>query len=306
MRSEIVVGVDGSPTGQLALLWAAREASIRTSSLVIAHADDAITGGVVGLGFRAALADPAGNAAHLVEDAAALVRARFTGLQVTTTVQVMAPAQLLIGLSESAELVVLGSHNSTRLVGALLGSTALATAGRACCPVVLVGTDVVNRDHRCLALGVSASPGGQAAARFAFAEAARRDAALLAVRGYGVWGDPERGGDFGPLPGLRLEQECLLERVLHPLQLEFPQVVVKPRLVAEPIQNVMPHIAQVVDLIVLGRPLHQHPWSRGLGQITSIVPHDAPCPVVVVGAEPIPTDSRTKTSTEATTQRSSR
>lgn len=126
MNGTVVVGVDGTPADQDALDVATDEALRRSSTLLIAHASDVSSPGT-------------GPAA--VTNAAARARERSTALRIETCGEAEPAGPYLVRLSRSAALLVVGSSESSGLVGLLSGSVSAYVAAHARCPVLVVPAD---------------------------------------------------------------------------------------------------------------------------------------------------------------------
>lgn len=132
----IVVGVDGSENGQLALEWAIDEAVHHGTSLVLVHgveigmsAAEPYTGGQV--------LDQLQESGRLTLDAAEAA-ATARGVAVERRMQVGSPAYELIDASKGARLLVVGGRGHGGFMGLLLGSVSTACVHHAHCPVVVV------------------------------------------------------------------------------------------------------------------------------------------------------------------------
>ena len=147
MSKAIVVGVDGSDASQAALRWAADEARLRFSPLVAVHAWSFIPAQPIG--DPGMLAMPAGDlagqlgaeneAAHSVlHDAVEEALGEGLGIEVEQKLVEGDAADALVAASESAELLVVGSHGRSGLKAALLGSVSRHVVAHAACPVVVV------------------------------------------------------------------------------------------------------------------------------------------------------------------------
>ncbi|GAA1109752.1 MULTISPECIES: universal stress protein [Nocardiopsidaceae] len=188
MTATIVVGVDGSPGSVAALGWAAAEARFRRSNLRLMYALQ------VPLTVRSfGESDAVQPTAALRERAeCALVEARHRlafqapRVQVETSVALRPALDALALASHDAELVVVGTHRFGVLGGRAFGSVGGRLAARACCPVVVVPAGWVSPDHGSIVVGVDGSAHGDAALRFALAEAVHRSAGVVAVRAYHV------------------------------------------------------------------------------------------------------------------------
>jgi nucleotide-binding universal stress UspA family protein len=148
----VVVGVDGSAPGELALLRAAEEAARRGRPLLVVHVcpdtrDRMESAERAGAGGRppAAPTDPglAGAAAErLLAASVEAVRRRHATLRVSGQVRYgVEPAAGLVQACAGAELVVVGARGHGGFVGLLLGSVSQAMAHHAPCPVLVVHED---------------------------------------------------------------------------------------------------------------------------------------------------------------------
>lgn len=136
----VLVGVDGSPQSELALRCALREARRWDATVVVASAVpvNTVTGVLAWLpepvDHRAVLAD--------VEESLGLVLERVAddakGLTIERQVVDGTGAEVLTGLSDEADLLVVGSRGRGGFTGLLLGSTSQAVLHHAQCPVLVV------------------------------------------------------------------------------------------------------------------------------------------------------------------------
>ncbi|MFI7542498.1 universal stress protein [Actinoplanes sp. NPDC049599] len=135
--TDIVVGVDGSPSSQAALRWALAQAR-RTGGRV-----QAVTTweypAYYGIGAVVPYEDFAGTAgkilSHAVQEA---LGADEPDVPVLENVVPGHPAQALIDMSAHAALLVVGSRGHGAFAGTLLGSVSQHCAQHAHCPVVVV------------------------------------------------------------------------------------------------------------------------------------------------------------------------
>jgi nucleotide-binding universal stress UspA family protein len=121
----IVVGVDGSDGGRRALSFALREARLRNCAVEavrIARSED----------------DVAPSDYELWADIVATKQELPDAPGVTLRVFVGDPAEILIERSESAALLVVGSHGTSGLIHSAMGSVSNACAQLAHCPVVVL------------------------------------------------------------------------------------------------------------------------------------------------------------------------
>lgn len=132
----VVVGVDGSEGGALALRWAAREAAARGG----------IVQAVTALPGRAGAAGPGTDrerAQRMLDDAVRAVLAEFPDAILASDLVDGPPAAALTRAAAGADLLVLGGHAPGRPPHATGGTGVLGAVGDECvrtalCPVVIV------------------------------------------------------------------------------------------------------------------------------------------------------------------------
>lgn len=137
--ARVVVGVDGSDHGTLALHWAIDEARRRGAVLQIVHAwRYPYIGADVGFAASPAVLEGVeANARTIVDDAAAV--ASGAGVEDVETTLVSGPsAGILLDAANGADLLVVGSRGRGGFTGLLLGSVSQQCAHHAPCPVVIV------------------------------------------------------------------------------------------------------------------------------------------------------------------------
>jgi nucleotide-binding universal stress UspA family protein len=287
-HSPVVVGVDGSESALHAVRWAAAEAVRRGTRLRLVHAYE------IPVGYPPGFVDwHALHEALAAQGRAWLVRARdeveklAPGLA-AEVVEVKAGAvPTLVRESAEAAVLVLGSRGLGGFTGLVVGSTAVAMAARAHCPVVVVrGPDSSTGP---VVVGVDGTPVGEAAIAFAFAEASARGADLVAVH---TWTDLAletalAGGaaalDFAPLE--QQAEEVLGERLVG-WQEKYPDVRITRHVSRERASRALLRHAEHAQLVVVGS--RGRGGFRGLliGSTSQHLIHHAPCVVAVVRAVP--------------------
>jgi nucleotide-binding universal stress UspA family protein len=140
-RNQIVVGVDGSPSSQAALQWAADQA-IRTGAdveAVIAWEYPAVAAGF-GLAPAAMVTSSQYReyANKVLTDAISRVTGPGSSVRFSTRVGEGNAAQILLNEAAGEELLVVGSRGHGTFAGAVLGSVSHRVAHHAPCPVVVV------------------------------------------------------------------------------------------------------------------------------------------------------------------------
>jgi len=272
----ILVGIDGSPAGWSALQWAAGEAELTGRQLLVAHVGDVepVAGTVDGRSYGR----------ELLDEAVAAMAATHPRLLVETELVDGDATERLIELAERAGLVVLG-RGRRGIPGLLLGSVAFRVLAHAPKPTVVVAAGERTCANQ-VVIGVSDSAGGSAALRFAFQEAARRGAELLAVRSWS-----ERDWQLAAGAGLPLsspeawesQERSVLEQCLAPWRASFPSVAVRTGLTGVATELALEQAAENAAMLVLGCRRSDDSRLPRLGPIASWAAHHYRCPVVVVG-----------------------
>ncbi|MFF5404472.1 universal stress protein [Streptomyces misionensis] len=279
MPLPLVVGVDGSEDSLVAVDWAADEAVRLGLPLRIVHASlwERYEDRLPSLGGERPA--PRVMAGHIVASAAERAGRRAPGLEVGSAVLAEDPVAALLAEGDNATAVVTGSRGRGGLKSLLLGSVALAVAGRACGPVIVVRGDGagIEGTHDRVLLGVGEPGVAQTAARFALREAAARRCVLDAVRAWrrpGVPAATERDDED--------EAAAAIEELLGPAPAGHPGVRVSRTVVEGPPGKVLLHRSAAADLLVLGVRREHGRDGLQLGRVTHRLLHHALCPVAVV------------------------
>jgi len=135
----IVVGADGSPASEHAVRLAFEEAVARDAGVLAVRIYIPRLAGL-GVDISAPVEDPVRRREeelrHLADDIAAW-REKYPDVSVRSVVLDGHTAEVLIGLSSSAQLVVVGTRGHGGFAGLLLGSVSLQLLHHADCPVLI-------------------------------------------------------------------------------------------------------------------------------------------------------------------------
>lgn len=294
--TDIVVGVDGSEHGAIALRWAAREAQLRGSGLTAVLAWD-LFNQLHADGTRRF--DPAYDESHA--DAALLAAIEHAlGAEAAATVTRRAvcdvPARALLDASKDADLLVVGARGLGGFRGLLLGSVSQQCLHHATVPIAIVHTTADGKNAagksgtpERVVVGVDGSPSSRRALRWALDEGRHRDGVVEAVHG---WEVPVI---YGPVVGaFPYDTEAvegaareLLDQVVDETVAAAgnPAVAIERTVVAGGPAATLLEAAQGAQLVVVGRRGIGGFERLLLGSVSENVARHAPCPVVVMPPE---------------------
>lgn len=271
---EIVVGVDGSSSGWLALRWAATEAELRQAPLVVLHCvrvsvETAWRGGPLERPAR----DHTVSERDVLDRAVARIRPAHPDLTVRRTFLGDSPPFGLLSAARTAALVVVGSKGLAMAPGLLLGSTALQVTLHAECPVAVVperGASTVGTFPGEVIVGVDGSDSSETALAFACEEADRRGVGVVAVH---ATGDTTVDG-----PAFSIEP------AVAPWQAKYPYVRVRALMSQESPAKALRHAAAGAQMLIVGGRGHGGFTGLMLGSVSLAAIQRPQCPVVVVRA----------------------
>lgn len=272
-QGAVAVGLDGSEQSLAALDWAVEVAQLEGRGLHLVHAHG-----------RRRSADQEG--AQVFSVARQRVALAAPGLRMSTAEVDGSGESALISASRRAVLVCIGAHGRGGLIPALLGSTALAVAASARCPVAVIRPPALGRERvRRIVVGVDESAAGQDAIGFAFSQADLRRLPLTAVH---AWHASDRIGlsaAITPSEKWRTaigNEEAAMAESLAGWTEKYPDVVVsRVSIRKEPAAAILATTDDAA-LVVLGS---RHPRPRpdliGSPTVRKVLDRAA-CPVVVV------------------------
>jgi nucleotide-binding universal stress UspA family protein len=134
-QAAVVVGIDGSPASESATAIAFDEASRRGAELVAVHAWSDVTDyEIPDVAWSTKMRE---RAEETLAERLAGWQERFPDVSVRRVVTHDRPSHALVEQSESAQLVVVGSHGRGGFAGMLLGSVSAAVAESARMPVLV-------------------------------------------------------------------------------------------------------------------------------------------------------------------------
>ncbi|MCQ4363666.1 MULTISPECIES: universal stress protein [Mycobacterium] len=285
----VLVGVDGSPASNAAVVWAARDAEIKNLPLTVVHVVNTDVATWPPMPYpetwgvwqqdegRKVLAE----AVKIAEEAVLTDRK----LTVKTDLVHSTPVSAMIEMSTDAAIVVLGSAGRGAVARLLLGSVSASLVRHARCPVAIIHDEDPLMPHPQRApvlLGIDGSPASEAATAVAFDEASRRGVELIALH---AWNDVE----VVELPGLdwdkvKAEAEITLAERLAGWQETYPDVKVCRVVVCDRPARQLVARSESAQLVVVGSHGRGALSGMLLGSVSNAVVHSARMPVIVARA----------------------
>lgn len=285
----VLVGVDGSPASNAAVVWAARDAEIKNLPLTVVHVVNTDVATWPPMPYpetwgvwqqdegRKVLAE----AVKIAEEAVLTDRK----LTVKTDLVHSTPVSAMIEMSTDAAIVVLGSAGRGAVARLLLGSVSASLVRHARCPVAIIHDEDPLMPHPQRApvlLGIDGSPASEAATAVAFDEASRRGVELIALH---AWNDLE----VVELPGLdwdkvKAEAEITLAERLAGWQETYPDVKVCRVVVCDRPARQLVARSESAQLVVVGSHGRGALSGMLLGSVSNAVVHSARMPVIVARA----------------------
>ena len=170
----IVVGVDGSPHADRALLWAIQQATAERRTLTLVHSINSISPAFIDAVFvdsssAKSILDVAGQ--KVLDDARSTVEGTAPNLEVHEAFALADPRDVLLQLSEKADMLVVGSRGRGKVRSLLLGSVSVALVQHAHCPVVVVRPEHGDVVRNGIVVGIDDSPESRPVLEFAYREA---------------------------------------------------------------------------------------------------------------------------------------
>jgi nucleotide-binding universal stress UspA family protein len=293
-RRAIVVGVDGSPTSDLAVDWAVAEASRRNLPLHIIHAFSfGYPKTRTGFGHSV---DHLRQIAHGVrKDAVARASGANPELAITWDEPAYGPAPALVNASETAATVVVGARGLSAARGVLVGSVSLQVATHARCPVVVVHDRPTPAPGAPVVVGVDGSPVSTNAISYAYEQASSRGVGLTVVHAW--WLENVEGAAAAAIwtvdwARFAEEEQALVAESLAGWEDKYPEVAVRRHSVRGLPVEALVRQSENACLVVVGTRGRGGFAGLLLGSVSQGVIHSSHCPVAIVhGAKELQQDS---------------
>jgi nucleotide-binding universal stress UspA family protein len=267
-HSGVVVGVDGSPSSDLAVRWATREATMRNVPLTLVH----VSTPQVEKDARKVIADAIKVAEDSVQDG--------NRPEIDSELLCAAPVPSLVDVSKEAHMMVVGCRGQDALQRTLLGSVSTGLVHHAHCPVAVIHDEapiLLGPSRLPVLVGIDGSPASELATAIAFDEASFRGVDLVALHARSDL-DNSLSMEWSPLQSRAAE--ILAER-LAGWQERYPDLTVHRRVVFDrPARHLLDE-SESAQLVVVGS--HGRGGFAGmlLGSVSTAVVHAARIPVIV-------------------------
>lgn len=285
-RLGILVGVDGSPASNAAVVWAARDAEMKHLPLTVAHVVNTDVATWPPMPYPETWAvwqedegrKVIAEAVKIAEEAVLTDRK----LTIKTELAHSTPVDAMIEMSKNAAILVLGAAGRGAVARLLLGSVSAGVVRHADCPVAIIHDEDPLMPHPLRApvlLGIDGSPASEAATAVAFDEASRRGVELIALH---AWNDLE----VVELPGLdwekvKAEAEITLAERLAGWQETYPDVKVCRVVVCDRPARQLVARSESAQLVVVGSHGRGALSGMLLGSVSNAIVHSARMPVIV-------------------------
>ncbi|CAN5368722.1 universal stress protein [soil metagenome] len=283
----IVVGVDGSPQSELAVTWAAEQARLEGRTLVLAHGT-----GNAQLWWIEAAADLEGdhrdaalNAGRiLLDQTLQAVTTAFPDVQSHTFLQADDARQMLLDLSKTASMLVVGARGRGVVASLVMGSVSATVTRHAVCPVVVLRPRDAAVTPLGIVVGIDRSGNSRAAVEFAYRQASIRGLPLTVTHcSFDVVVGPHDVPEIPyDTPGYE-EERLLLDASTNGMAEKFPDVRVSLTLGRGLVDTFLIDAARSRAMVVVGSHADRFLWNYVFDRNVdrSVVMH-APAIVAVV------------------------
>jgi nucleotide-binding universal stress UspA family protein len=280
----IVVAVDGSPASTAAARWGAREAAMRSIPLTVVHAvstpvatfpplpyPESLVTNLEDEGKKAIM-----HAMKVAEEAMPVDRK----VPINRKLVYSAPASALLTMSDTAEMIVIGSAGHGLLARGLLGSVSSTVVRHANCPVAVIRDGALpDSPNAPVVLGTDGSPASELATEIAFDEASRRGVDLVAIH---AWSDAAIDEVFEiDWPVVEGEAQRSLAESLAGWQERYPDVTVHRFIARDRAARHLIDKSETAQLVVVGSHGRGGLTRLLLGSVSNAVLHSVRVPVIV-------------------------
>lgn len=283
----ILVGVDGSESGNHAVRWAVDQARLEHRPLALVHAVSPqvnIWVGEPGFDNTDVLDAMKQGGEQMLEDTYAEIhRDEDDDLEVHREFRLQDPRQVLIDLSQDASMIVVGSRGRGPVRSLLLGSVSVAVSQHARCPVVVLRPQDEETALGRIVVGATVSRPNSQAVDFAYRQASLRSLPLTIVHGFwdpllGFAGATPLGADAAAFE----DEAAVLTKRAAEMKEKFPDVEVSYEVAEGLPDDCLLAASRGSGMVVVGSLPKSFAMSLFEGQVSRSVTEHASCPVAVV------------------------
>jgi nucleotide-binding universal stress UspA family protein len=282
-RYGIVVGVDGSAASDAAVFWAARDAAMRNLPLTVVHMFKTYVPTFPQIPMPSGVAEwQEDDGRKILEQAVKIAKDAVPTDQkiaITSEVKGSPPVPTLVGMSQEAEMIVVGSNGRGAVGRALLGSVSSGVVHGAKCPVAVIRAEASytpSSDRAPVLVGIDCSPASELALAIAFDEASFRGVELTALH---AWSDVA----VYQIPWVdwKDEAERSLAEYLAGWQERYPDVKVHRVITLDHPGRALTEESESAQLVVVGSHGRGGVTGMLLGSVGNAVVHSVHTPVIV-------------------------
>jgi nucleotide-binding universal stress UspA family protein len=283
VRHGIVVGVDGSPSSDVAVVWAARDAALRGVPLTFLHVMPVAASPAwldMGLpddywGWQQKRGQ---EVVALARDIANKATAGQERLQLDADVVSGNTVGTLVDRSRHADLLVVGSRGLGKWSRRVLGSVSSSLVRHAHCPVAVIHDDSHPAADAPIVVGVDGSPASELAIEIAFDEASRRGVELIVVH---TWHDVDYEFPDVKWTDLTPREDRVVSEQLAGWCERYPDVVVRRELMRDRPARQLVEQSQGAQLVIVGSRGRGGFVGMMLGSVSATVVESVRIPVIV-------------------------
>jgi nucleotide-binding universal stress UspA family protein len=280
----IVVAVDGSPSANAAIQWAAHDAQLRDESLTIVHALPPVTATWPTTPVLTEVTEwQQGVGQQILDEAVVVAKGAAHGaLHISARLLSTAIVPGLVEISGEALMIAVGNRGRGRIARTLLGSVSTGLVHHSKCPVAIIREEnrLVEASGRGpVLLGFDDSPASEAATTLAFDEASRRGVELVALHAWWSSGTFELELEWDD--DIRIEVERTFADQMDAWQQRYPDVSVRRIVVRDQPALRLVEYPDSPQLIVVGSRGRGGIASALLGSVSTAVVQAAQIPVIV-------------------------
>ena len=287
----VVVAVDGSPSSQVAVRWAARDAAMRHVALTVVHVAPSLAAPASMWGWPAdripeeVLEIQENEARRVITEAINVAKDDGAGgdrPEIDSELFFGSPVPTLVDLSKEAQMVVVGCRGRTGRHRRLLGSVSTGLIHHAHRPVAVIHDEVPSSLQSAqlpVLVGIDGSRASELATAIAFEEASWRSVDLVALH---VWSDADMPALIGiEESALQSAAEKALAESLAGWNERYPEVTVHRLVECERPARHLLDKSERAQLVVVGS--HGRGGFAGmlLGSVSTAVAQAARVPVII-------------------------